>query len=254
MLNQVKALGIIYKAEEVVELKLHSYPYEIFLKSKKENFFLAKTIIFATGTKERKLVVEGEEEYFNRGVSTCAICDGAFYDGTSLPIIVVGGGYTAFETALFVERYTTNNVFLVHRRSEFRAGKNLVERAKVSKKIKILTDTVVLKIKGDEEKATTIEVQNLLTSEKKTIPIAVVFLNIGAVPETCLAKKNKKIKINQDKYFVAKQNQKTSLKGVFVAGDVVEKKLRQIVTATSDGAIAAQEAINFLGSQDQKTN
>jgi thioredoxin reductase (NADPH) len=251
MLEQVKALGINFKEEEAAEVQLHHYPFKIIVKNEQENFFFSKTIILATGTRERKLFVPGEKKYFNRGVSTCAICDGAFYSGTNLPIIVVGGGYTAFETTLFVERYTSNNIFLIHRRSEFRAGKSLVEKVKADKKVKILTNTVVLEIKGDGEKATAVEVQNLLTNKKKTIPLAVLFLNIGADPETCLVK-NQEIETNQEHYFVAKQEQKTSVKGVFVAGDAVKKKLRQIVTAVSDGAVAAQEAINFLNEQNKK--
>lgn len=199
-----------------------------------------KTIIFATGANHKKLGVPGEEELCGMGVSYCATCDGAFFrDGT---VAVVGGGDVALEDALFLAR-TCKKVYLIHRRNEFRGAKVLQEQVKETENIEVIWDTIVEEIKGDGR------VQSLALLQKKTgeeseLPVDGVFLAVGIKPNTEQAADV--VELDGSGYIIAGEDTKTSVRGIFAAGDVRTKPLRQVVTAVADGANAITAVESYL--------
>ncbi len=202
--------------------------------------YLTKTIIIASGSEPKKLNVPGEDELRGRGVSYCAICDGAFY--TDKKVIVVGGGNSAISEAIFLTRYALE-VGVVHRRSVLRAERVLANRADMEDKIFFVWDSVIGKIVGTE-KVEAVEVKNVVTGEKSVIPTDGVFIYIGDDPNTKLFKGL--MDMDADGSIIVNDNMETSLKGVFAAGDVRKKTLRQIATAVGDGAVAADSARKFV--------
>lgn len=202
----------------------------------------AKTVILAMGAESRKLGVKGEKEYTGRGVSYCATCDGAFY--TDMPIMVVGGGDTAIEEALYLTRFASS-VQVVHRRDQLRATKILQERAFKNEKIKFIWNSVVEEIKGHEMVEEVI-VKNVKTGEKTSVFVNGIFVAIGLVPNTSFVKDL--VKLNEQGYIITDENMGTGVPGLYAAGDVRQKSLRQVVTAVADGAIAAVEAGKYLES------
>lgn len=196
--------------------------------------FTAKSVIISTGSKHKKLNIDGEERLSGRGVSYCAVCDGAFFKGKS--VVVAGGGNTAFSDALYLSAIC-EKVFLVHRRSEFRADKVLVERAKTCDNIEFITNATIEKILGEND------VTGVLMSEngkQKTLCTDAVFVAIGQEPSNDIYKNL--IDLDESGYIIAGENCKTSKKGIFAAGDCRTKAVRQLTTASSDGANAAISA------------
>ncbi|MDK2878611.1 MAG: thioredoxin reductase [Thermoanaerobacteraceae bacterium] len=202
----------------------------------------AKTVILAMGAESRKLGVKGEKEYTGRGVSYCATCDGAFY--TDKPIMMVGGGDTAIEEALYLTRFA-ESVKVVHRRDQLRATKILQERAFKNEKIKFIWNSVVDEIKG-QDMVEEVIVKNVKTGEKTSVLVNGVFVAIGLVPNTSFVKDL--VKLNEQGYIITDENMGTGVPGLYAAGDVRQKSLRQVVTAVADGAIAAVEAGKYLES------
>ena len=204
----------------------------------------AKSIIVAGGASHRKLEVPGEEEFANMGVSYCATCDGPFFTG--LDIFVVGGGDSALEEALYLTKFA-KSVTIIHRRDEFRASQFVVDKVKAHDKIKLELDAVVKEIKGDKE-AKSIIIENVKTSELKELksdnndPIG-VFIFIGYIPQTNIFKD--KIAMNYG-YIITDDDMKTNIEGVFAAGDIRDKSVRQMVTACGDGCTAAVIANRYL--------
>lgn len=199
-----------------------------------------KTIILATGANHRKLGVPGEEELCGMGVSYCATCDGAFFRGRT--VAVVGGGDVALEDALFLAR-ACKKVYLIHRRNEFRGAKVLQEQVAQAENIKVIWDTVVEEIKGDGQ------VQALVLFDKKKeekseLPVDGVFIAVGIEPNT--AQIEDAVELDEGGYIIAGENTKTSVPGIFAAGDVRTKPLRQVVTAAADGANAITAVENYL--------
>lgn len=202
--------------------------------------YSAKTVIIAAGAKPRKLMVEGEEKLSGLGVSYCATCDGAFF--RNKVTAVVGGGDVAVEDAIFLARIC-KKVYVIHRRDEFRAARSYTSKLTAMENVEILWDTVVEKIIGDDQ-VSQIEVKNMKNEESKTLDVDGVFVAVGTIPTSEVYKGI----INMDKngYVIAGEDCKTNIPGVFAAGDIRTKELRQIITAASDGANAITAVEKYL--------
>ena len=198
----------------------------------KKNTYTAKSIIIATGASNKKLGCPGEEELSGMGVSYCATCDGAFFKEKQ--VAVVGGGDVALEDAIYLSRFCTK-VYLIHRRDEFRGAKVLQDQVKSTDNIEIIYDTVVNSINGTQS-VESITVQNTKTDASSELKVDGIFIAVGTVPNTQIL--SGLVQMDDKGYVVADETCKTSWPGVFVAGDVRTKPLRQVLTATADGANA----------------
>ena len=202
--------------------------------------FETRTVIVATGSKHRLLGVPGEEELNSRGVSYCAVCDGAFFRDQDL--LVVGGGDSAVEEAIFLTQFA-KSVTIVHRRDELRAQKVLQDRAFANEKIKFIWDSVVKEIKG-ENRVESVEIENVKTGQVTEQAFGGVFIYVGLDPVSDFVQE---LQIrDQAGWIVTDDHMKTSVAGVFAVGDVRQKDLRQVTTAVGDGAIAGQAAYTYI--------
>lgn len=202
--------------------------------------FKAKSIIIATGAQSKKLGVEGEKEFVGRGVSYCAVCDGAFYKDKV--VAVVGGGNAAVEEACYLTKFASK-VYLIHRRDELRADKIVQDRAFKNEKLEFIYDTIVNKINGENlVKSATIE--NVKTHEIKDLAIDGIFPYIGFEPNADLF--TGQIKQDKNGFIIVDEAMQTSVKGVYAIGDVRVTPLRQVITAAADGAIAAVYAGRYI--------
>lgn len=237
--NQMKDLGAEMNYEEIAEVKDADKPIKtVITTSGKE--YQCKAIIIATGSSPRPLGVENEERFKGAGISYCATCDGAFFRDKT--VAVCGGGNTALEDAEVLSDIA-EKVYLVHRRDEFRADATNVKRVKEKKNVELVLDSVVTAIKG-ERFIQTLEVKNKKTEEKCELKIDGLFVAIGQMPENGIFKEI--VKLNKAGYIEAGENCLTGTDGIFAAGDCRTKKVRQITTAVSDGAIAALAAIEHI--------
>lgn len=213
----------------------------------KKDVYKAKTIIIATGASSRPIGCVGEKEYTGKGVSYCATCDGSFFE--DFDIYVVGGGDTAVEEAMYLTKFG-RSVTIIHRRDELRAAKSIQDKAFKNEKIKFMWNTVVKELGGDGILSSMV-VENVKTGELTTIEADEedmtfgLFGFIGYLPKTELFKD---ILTIENGYIVTDENMKTNIDGVFAAGDVRVKSLRQVVTAAADGAIAAVQAEKYIES------
>lgn len=199
-----------------------------------------KTLIIATGAFHRHLGVPGEEELNSRGVSYCAVCDGAFFRDEDL--LVVGGGDSAVEEAVFLTRFA-KTVTIVHRRDELRAQKLLQERAFANEKIHFIWDSVVKEIKGDK-RVSSVMVENVKTGEVSERKFGGVFIYVGLDPVSAFVKD---LGItNEAGWIVTDNHMETAISGIYAIGDVREKDLRQVTTAVGDGAVAGQEVYKYI--------
>lgn len=202
--------------------------------------FETRTVIVATGSKHRLLGVPGEEELNSRGVSYCAVCDGAFFRDQDL--LVVGGGDSAVEEAIFLTQFA-KSVTIVHRRDELRAQKVLQDRAFANEKINFIWDSVVKEIKG-ENRVESVDIENVKTNQVTEHAFGGVFIYVGLDPVSDFTKD---LQIQDESgWIVTDDHMKTSVAGVFAVGDVRQKDLRQVTTAVGDGAIAGQEAYKYI--------
>ena len=233
--NQAKDLGAEIKFEKVIDIT------EKDVKTPKETY-QTKTIILATGADNRKLKLENEERLTGKGISYCATCDGAFYKNKI--VAVQGGGNTAVEDAIYLSDIA-QKVYLIHRRDSFKAEEILINELKTKENIEIILNSTITKLNG-ENKLESVDITNN-NKETKTIEVEALFIAIGQVPETENFKKL--ININEQGYVIANEDCKTNIKNIFVAGDNRTKGLRQLVTATSDGAVAATQAIKYINSK-----
>lgn len=205
-----------------------------------ENTYSAKSVILATGAEHRKLDCPGEEKLAGRGVSYCATCDGAFFRGKC--VAVVGGGNTALQDAKYLSAYC-EKVYLIHRRDNFRGTQIEVEQALSRSNIVPVYNSVVEEIIGDST-VSEIRLKNTLTEETSSLAVNGVFIAVGVVPQN--GNFSREVAVDQDGYFIAGEDCKTNLPGVFAAGDVRTKQVRQLVTAAADGAVSAEMAHEFL--------
>lgn len=204
-----------------------------------------KTVIIATGAKHRLLEVKGEDIYSSRGVSYCAVCDGAFFRNQDL--LVVGGGDSAVEEALFLTRFA-NKVTIVHRRDALRAQKLLQDRAFAHEKIDFIWDSVVEEIKGNDLKVTSVDIKNVKTGEVTNHEFGGVFIYVGLDPVSNMVAD---LDItDEDGWIITDDHMRTNRKGIYAIGDVRQKDLRQITTAVGDGAMAGQQVYQFIAGLD----
>ena len=206
-----------------------------------KNKYLAKTIIIATGASPKKLGIRGEDEYIGKGVSYCAVCDGAFYKNKT--VVVIGGGNAAVEEGIYLTKFA-EKVYIMHRRDELRADKIIQERAFNNEKIEFIFDSVPLEIVGDSKKVNLIQYKNVKTGEIKTLNADGVFPYIGFSPNTEFF--NAQLVQDEFGFIRVDENMRTSEVGVFAAGDVRRTPLRQVITAVADGAIAGMSAVKYL--------
>ncbi len=201
----------------------------------------ARAVIITTGAEPRKLGIPGEKKLTGRGVSYCATCDGAFF--REVPVAVVGGGDTAAEEALFLTRFASK-VYLIHRRDQLRATKTLQERVLANDKIEVVWNTVPEEVLADQRGVNELRLNNKLTSEKRSLAVEGVFFAIGVIPKARFLAEV--LKLNDEGYIVTDTECRTSMNGVFAAGDVRSKILKQIATAVGDGAVAAIATEKYL--------
>ncbi|MFB4166092.1 thioredoxin-disulfide reductase [Alteribacillus sp. JSM 102045] len=235
--------GAEYMQGNIQEIR-NGYPLKSVIVDNKE--YKTKSVIIGTGAKHRSLGVPGEEELSGFGVSYCAVCDGAFFADQEL--VVVGGGDSAVEEAIFLTRFATK-VTIIHRRDELRAQKIIQKRAFENEKINFIWNHTVEEIIGDGM-VSGVRIKDKLTGEISEFPCAGAFIYIGMDPlSDCV--KNLGI-TNENGYIEVDEDMKTRVEGIFSAGDVNEKMLRQIITATGDGSVAALSAQQYVESLEEK--
>ena len=201
----------------------------------------ARSVILASGGTPRKLAVPGEDKFYGKGVSYCATCDGFFYRGKT--VVVVGGGDTAMEEALYLAKIT-KKVYLTHRRDAFRASRILQQRVMAECKIEVLWNTVVTEIKADDKGVNAVTLQDTKTSEKRHLSTDGVFVFIGFVPNNKLVPSG--VDMNAQGYVITDEKCETRIPGLFVIGDLRQKYARQIVTAAGDGCTAALAGAHYV--------
>lgn len=239
MLAQTTEIGVEYKYGNVIKVQKENNIFIVKTEDGKEHF--SKTVIIASGMTNRKSGAVGEDKYFNKGVSYCAICDGAFYKGQD--IAVIGGGNSALEEALFLTDIVSK-VYLIHRRDEFRADQSVIDHVKNNKKIELVLDSIVKEIKGDDKHLDSIIVENVKTKEVKTIMVRAVFPFVGFDPISSFISSD--LVNNNNGFLIANEKMETNIPGLFSAGDINDKIYRQISTAISDGTIAALSAKKYI--------
>ena len=205
-----------------------------------DTIFKTKSIIIATGAQAKKLEIAGEEEFKGRGVSYCAICDGAFYKDKT--VAVVGGGNAAVEEGMYLTKFA-KKVYIIHRRDELRADKIVQERAFANDKVEFVLSHIPLEIKGTNT-VEKIVLQDVKTNEIKELEVDGVFPYIGFSPN--VEHINGQLKQNQQGFIETDVNMQTSIEGVYAAGDVRNTPLRQVITAAADGAISACAAVKYI--------
>ncbi len=213
----------------------------------KEAVFDAKTVIIATGAQAKKLGIKGEKEFAGRGVSYCAVCDGAFYKDKT--VAVVGGGNAAVEEGCYLTKFA-NKVYIIHRRDTLRADKIVQQRAFDNDKVEFIYDTVPVEIKGTDSVESFV-VRNVKTNQETELKVDGVFPYIGFSPN--IEHINAQLQQDEGGFIVTDQYMQTSVKGVYAVGDVRTTPLRQVITAASDGAIAGCFATKYLDEIKEKT-
>lgn len=235
--RQAKELGAELMSAEVTGFDFTPGELAVLTKPGRMN---CRAMILAMGAQRRKLGIEGEEAFAGRGVSYCATCDGNFFAGKD--VAVIGGGNTALEDALYLAGLC-DKVYLVHRREEFRGGRALESSVRETSNIELSLNRIPLKIEGGM-KVESLTVKDVKTGEEETLPVSAVFIAVGTVAETGLLRGL--IPLDSQGRIEAGEDCSTPVPGVFAAGDLRKKPLYQIITAASDGAVAATAAFHFL--------
>lgn len=237
MYEQVLSLGAEFEYAEVTEIRTLNEKHHQIVCEYDDVVYDTKTIIIASGATPRKIGVQGEKELGGRGVSYCAICDGAFFKGKE--IVVIGGGDSAVEEAVYLAKYGIK-VTVFHRSDKFRAQKVLQDRLFANEKIEVKFNTQLKEIVGEDKVSKVVFIEN---GEEKEMTTDGVFVYIGMNPITSFVPESL---LNKQKYIVTNEEMETNQKGIYAIGDVRNKKLRQIVTATGDGAMAIHSIEKFL--------
>lgn len=243
--SQAEHFGARFLNDDVTDVDFTGKPFKVSIGDKT---YKSKTVIMALGASAKWLGLESEKRLIGHGVSSCATCDAAFFKNKD--VVVVGGGDTAMEDSIFLTKFA-KSVTLVHRRNLFRASKIMQHKVFTNPKIKVLKDTVIQEILGNE-KVNSVKLKNVLNGEIKTMPIDGVFVAIGYAPNTSFLRG--KIKLDQKGYIITKEEVKTNIEGVFAAGDVADHIYRQAITAAGSGAKAAIEARNYLEGLNKPEN
>jgi thioredoxin reductase (NADPH) len=242
MKQQAQRFGAEYKMEVAGEVDLPRRPFRV---RTDDNEYRGSTLIIATGASAKWIGLESERKLIGRGVSSCATCDGAFFRGKE--VIVVGGGDTAMEEALFLTRFATK-VSVVHRRDQLRASKIMADRALGNPKIEFVWNTVITEILDVAKNAVTgVRIRDIVNGREETRPIDGVFVAIGHKPNTEVFEGQLEMK---NGFIVLKNGSRTSVEGVFAAGDVHDYVYRQAVTAAGCGCRAAMDAERFLEAEE----
>lgn len=237
MYEQAKNLGMESIYGEVTSIKKEKDLFSVFINEKE---YKSKTVIYAAGASPRKLGINSEEKYIGSGISYCATCDGAFFKGKT--VAVVGGGNTAIDDAIYLSNIC-KKVYLIHRRDEFRAEPIKVETLKERENVEFILNANVKALQGENL------IENIIVStsnEDKTYFVDGVFVAIGHAPNTEVLEGF--IPLNTGNYITTNRQLETQIPGFYAAGDVREKQIRQLTTATSDGTIAAINACEYLDS------
>lgn len=235
--EQARQFGATFIKEEVVSLNLTG---NLKTLQTSNNNYRTRTVILAMGARPRELGVKGEKELRGKGVSYCATCDADFF--ADLEVVVVGGGDSAVQEAIYLTKFASK-VTLIHRRDQLRAARVLQERARANPKMNFLWDTVIEEIQGNG-RVERLLCRNLTSGKEFYYPTDGVFVFIGTIPNTEFLKGQ--VEMDEIGYVLTDENMVTSLPGVFAAGDCRKKALRQVITAASDGAIAAVMAEKYL--------
>jgi thioredoxin reductase (NADPH) len=239
MRKQAQRFGSEFRPGIITDVDLGSRPFRI---SAGNETYLAQALIVASGATARLIGLESERKLIGYGVSTCATCDGYFFRGKD--IAVVGGGDSAMEEANFLSRFASK-VYLLHRRSEFRASKIMADRARANEKIQIITPVVVEEISDVTKRGVeNMTVRNTQTTEISTLPVEGVFIAIGHEPNTKVFRA--KLDMDENGYLATHHGSQTNVPGVFAAGDVQDHHYRQAITAAGSGCMAAIDAEKFL--------
>lgn len=236
---QAMNAGVRFAYEDVTALSLNSIIKEV---TTTKTTYQARAVILAMGGAPRMLGLEGESRLKGMGISYCATCDGAFFKGKV--VAVVGGGDTACEDAIFLSRYC-EKVYLIHRRDTLRAAKALQTAVLKTPNVEPIWNSTVTALGGGIDILESVTVHNSKTGSDSELKISGLFVAIGTSPSSSLAEG--KVELSRDGYILTDENMKTNVAGVFAAGDIRKKSLRQIVTAASDGAIAAYNAALYIG-------
>lgn len=223
--------------ENVISLKKEN---DIFIVKTETKEYQAKAVIVATGTSDKLLGVKGEDKLFHKGISTCALCDGNLFKGQTMA--VVGGGNSALEETLYLSKISPK-IYLIHRRNEFRGNQQYLSRIKETDNVEILTPFIIKECVG-EEKLESLILENVETKQEKVLKISALFEYVGLLPNTSFI--DIKEVLDEKGFVITNQVNQTSVEGLFAVGDVVSNSLRQIVVASSQGAIASQSVISFL--------
>ena len=234
--KQAERFGAEIRVEEVVNISNTPEGKKVITT---EDEYVARAIIIATGAKRRELGIEGEQEFLGRGVSYCATCDGAFFSG--YPVAVVGGGESALKEALYLADIASK-VYLIHRREDFKASAESVDKLKKNDKIELKLNRVVKRIEGDALMRSII-LQDILSKEEEVLEVEGLFVSIGMVAGTDFVEG---LVETSDGYIVTDENMQTSVPGIFAAGDIRSKRIRQVATAVGDGAMAAMAVAEYL--------
>ena len=234
--NQAKNLGAEIVFEKVVDINDLGNEKEVVTT---KNTYKAKAIIIATGSENRKLGLPNEDEFVGKGISYCATCDGAFYKKKT--VAVVGGGNTALEDALYLSDIV-EKVYLIHRRDEFRGEESTINHLKEKDNVEFIYNSNVTKLNAND-RLESIEVTNK-DGSTKTIEVSGLFVAVGRIPEN--QNFAKLVELDETGYVKAGEDCHTNVPGIFVAGDNRVKEIRQLVTATSDGAVAATAAVKYI--------
>lgn len=236
--EQAKSLGAEVVYEKVIGIEVNGE--EKIVHTAKEDY-QAKAVILATGAKNRPLGLEHEKEWIGAGISYCATCDGMFYRGKD--VAVAGGGNTALEDSIFLTNYC-RRVYLIHRRDAFRGEEKLLQTLKEKPNVEFVLNANITRLIG-EDGVDGVEVEDKNTHEKRVLDVMGLFVAIGQMPEN--SEFINVVDLDKGGYIEAKEDCKTKTKGIFTAGDCRTKKVRQLATAASDGAIAALAACEYIG-------
>jgi thioredoxin reductase (NADPH) len=247
--NQALRFGTRIITEEVESVNLSCRP---FVAKGAKTHFEAHAMIISTGAMAKRLDIKGarDGEFWQRGVTACAVCDGAAPIFRNRPLFVVGGGDTAVEEALFLTKFGSR-VYIVHRRDQLRASKIMQERAFKNSKIEVLWDSVVASVEGDTVVRSVI-IENVKTLQKRTWEAGGLFFAVGHIPNTAFLQGQ--IELHPNGYIKVFDGTRTNVEGIFVAGDVQDHVYRQAVTAAGSGCMAALEAERWLAEREEELN